>query len=258
MVTIRSGKGPDTTPPKGARPWARVAGIAVHLGVVAILVGLRPEIIRGTFSSAESVLRVSALVAGFLLFSRLMRRVVSSSLVRTAVIAVPAALVLWLNVSPYLQDDVTIAGSYPESFTTAQETVTPPVAAAPVAPAPEAVDVPEPPPTPPQPVQLTAGRFRGLDGHRGSGEASVFRQPDGSHVVAFRDLTVSSVPDPVLYLVSGADQDRLEGATRLGRFDSSRDRYEIPPGTELEGPLTVLIWCQRFAVPVAGATQSPT
>ena len=106
-------------------------------------------------------------------------------------------------------------------------------------------------------MQLTSGHFRGLAGHRGSGEASIFRHHDGSHVVAFRDLSVSSVPDPVLYLVPGSDQERLEGATRLGRFAAGRDRYEIPAGADLSTPLTVLIWCQRFAVPVAGATQAP-
>lgn len=84
----------------------------------------------------------------------------------------------------------------------------------------------------------------------------MFRQPDGSHAVAFRNLSVSSVPDPVVYLVAGAGKEAIDGGTRLGRFDARRDRYAIPAGTDLDQPFTVLIWCQRFAVPVAGATQS--
>ncbi len=232
----------------------RVAGLAIPLAAVGVLAFLRPEIVRGTFSSAESVLRVVAVVAGWVLFSRLMRRVIPNAVVRTAVIGVPASLLLWLNVAPYFEHDVKIAGSFPESFTTAGGMF---VSGGSDATAPGGAGVTASPPSPSHPVQLTAGRFRGLDGHRGSGEASIFRQPDGSHIVAFRDLSVSSVPDPVLYLVPGADQDRPDGGIRLGRFDASRDGYEIPAGVDVDGPATVLVWCQRFAVPVAAATQSP-
>lgn len=229
-----------------APPWARVAGIAIPLGAVGLLAALKPEIVRGTFSSTESVLRVAAVIAGWVLFSWLTRRLIPNAVVRAAVIAVPATLLLWLNVAPYFEDDVRIEGGFPESASPGPEA---PEQAGP------GVTFTAPHPSS-QPVQLTTGRFRGLDGHRGSGEASVFRQPDGSHVVAFRNLSVSSVPDPVVYLVPGRDQERLDGATRLGRFDASRDRYEIPASADLKGPVTVLIWCQRFAVPVAGATQS--
>ena len=193
---------------------------------------LGPGLVRGTLSSAQSVRRVAAVVAGWVVFSRLTAWVVPNARVRTAVKAVAASLFLWRNVAPYFKGDVKIAGGTP---------------------APGDVD----PRSPAQPVQLTSGPFRGLAGHRGSGQASVFRQPDGSHVVAFSDLSVSSVPDPVLYLVPGPDQERLEGATPLGRFDPGRDRYEIPAGADLSTPLTVLIWCRRFAVPVAGAPQAP-
>jgi hypothetical protein len=230
--------------------WMRAAGVAIPLIVVAVLVALKPEILRGTFSSTESVLRVGAVIAGWVLFSWLARRVIPNPLVRSAVIAVPAALLLWLNVAPYFKADVEVAGAFHES-PTQNENMAPEAQAA----VPTEEDGAGAPPS--QPVQLTTGRFRGLDGHRGSGEAAVLRQPDGSHTVAFRNLSVSSVPDPVLYLVPGADQQRPNGATRLGRLDPGRDRYEIPAGVDLDGPLTVLIWCQRFAVPVAGATQTP-
>lgn len=255
MVTRVGRPEPDTAVSKDPPPpWVRAAGIGIPLAAVGVLAALKPEIVRGTFSSPESVLRVAAVIAGWVLFSRLMRRVIPNPLVRTLVIAVPATLLLWANVAPYFEDDVKIAGSFPESSTTAESTGASP---GPEAPGQAGPGVTTPPPSASDPVQLTTGRFRGLDGHRGSGEASVFRQPDGSHIVAFRNLSVSSVPDPVLYLVPGTDQEGLDGATRLGRFDASRDRYEIPAGADLEGPVTVLIWCQRFAVPVAGATQSP-
>jgi hypothetical protein len=241
--------GPEEQPP----PWQRAAGIGIPVVAVAVLCALKPEIVTGTFSSAESMLRVGALLAGWVLFSWLMRRVIPNPLVRTVVVAVPAIALLWWNVAPYFKDDVKITDSFPEASTTAGTVASPSV----IDRAPPAVDAPPTPAPPPQPVQLTTGRFRGLDGHRGSGEAAIFRQPDGSAVVAFRDLSVSSVPDPVLYLVPGADKEGLDGAIRLARFDADKDRYDIPAGTDLDRPMTVLIWCQRFSVPVAGATQKP-
>jgi hypothetical protein len=238
--------GPEEQPP----PWQRAAGIGIPVVAVAVLCALKPEIVTGTFSSAESMLRVGALLAGWVLFSWLMRRVIPNPLVRTVVVAVPAIALLWWNVAPYFKDDVKITGGFPEASSAATPTPTEPPPSAAASPTPT-------PAQPPQPVQLTTGRFRGLDGHRGSGEAAIFRQPDGSAVVAFRDLSVSSVPDPVLYLVPGADKEGLDGAIRLARFDADKDRYDIPAGTDLDRPLTVLIWCQRFSVPVAGATQKP-
>lgn len=225
-------------------PWARALGIGVPLAAVGILAALKPEIVRGTFSSAESMLRVGAVVAGWVVFSWLMRRVIPNPLVRTAVIAVPATVLLWMNVAPYFEDDVKVAGRFPAPVATAPGTAV-------------AGSTPATAPSASRPVQLTTGRFRGLDGHRGSGEASVFRQPDGSHVVTFRNLSVSSVPDPVVYLVPGPDQEGIDGAVRLGRFEADRDSYHVPPGFGVDRPLTVMIWCQRFSVPVAGASQSP-
>ena len=255
MATELSRPEPQTPASKERPPpWVRALGIAIPVAALGILAALKPEIVRGTFSSVESALRVAAVIAGWVVFSRLARRVIPNAALRSAVVAVPAVLLLWLNVAPYFKDDVKIVGSFPESFTTAGGTTAPP---GPETMAPAGTGVTAPSPVPSAPVQLSTGRFRGLDGHRGSGEASVFRQPDGSHIVAFRSLSVSSVPDPVLYLVPGTDQERIDGATRLGRFDAGRDRYEIPAGVDLKRPVTVLIWCQRFAVPVAGATQSP-
>ncbi|HEV3400216.1 MAG TPA: DM13 domain-containing protein [Acidimicrobiales bacterium] len=257
MATVLGRRQAGGPQPDRPPPWQRIVGIAVPVAAVGILAALKPEVVRGTFSSAESMLRVGAVIAGWVLFSWLMRRIVPNTVVRTAVIAVPATLLLWMNVAPYFDDDVKVAGRFPESFTTAGGAPAPGALPGTTPPGEEA-SAPAPVPVPSQPVQLSTGRFRGLDGHRGSGEASLFRQPDGSHVVAFRNLSVSSVPDPVVYLVPGSDQEGIDGAVRLGRFEAGRDAYTVPAGFDVDRALTVMIWCQRFSVPVAGASQSPT
>ena len=94
-------------------------------------------------------------------------------------------------------------------------------------------------------------------GTGGRAEASVFRQADGSHVVAFRNLSVSSVPDPVLYIMPGADQEGIDGAVRLGRFERSRDSYTIPAGFDVLGPLTVISGASASRCRWRGASHLP-
>lgn len=229
-------------------PWEHAARLAVPFVLIGSLAAAKPEIVRGTFSSAESVLRVAAVIAGWILVARLLRRVIANRWARTLAVAVPGTALLWFNIAPYFEDDVTVIDSFPPAVATATT-----VAGAPAAATAAAATTGR---AAPQPVQLSTGRVVGLDGHRGSGEAAIFRLPDGQAVVAFRDLSVSSVPDPVIYLVRGANRDSKANGIRLGRFDAGKERYEIPSGTDLSGPLTVLIWCERFAVPVAGANQT--
>jgi choline dehydrogenase-like flavoprotein len=63
----------------------RAAGLAIPVTAGGVLASLKPEMGRGTFSSGESVLRVAAVLAGWVLVSWLMRRVMSHALVRTVV-----------------------------------------------------------------------------------------------------------------------------------------------------------------------------
>ena len=64
-------------------------------------------------------------------------------------------------------------------------------------------------------------------------------------------------PDYDLYIVPGEDREDTKGGIRLGDLRGNRGTqfYDVPAGADLEnGPWTVLVWCQTFAVPVAGAT----
>jgi hypothetical protein len=85
----------------------------------------------------------------------------------------------------------------------------------------------------------------------------IYRQPDGRSVVGLEDIDIQPGPDYDLYVVPGADRKDTKGGIRLGDLRGNRGTqfYDVPAGVNLEdGPWTVLVWCQTFAVPVANAT----
>jgi hypothetical protein len=129
-------------------------------------------------------------------------------------------------------------------------TTSPPqaVAATPAAPAPAASG----------PQRLRSGSFRGID-HRAEGTVVIYRQPDGRYVIGLEDIDIQPGPDYDLYLVPGENREDTKGGVRLGDLRGNRGTqfYEVPAGVDLkDGPWTVLVWCQTFAVPVANSTPS--
>jgi hypothetical protein len=142
------------------------------------------------------------------------------------------------------------ASPAPPEPTTSTTSTTQPVAvgAPPASPAPN--------PAPAGPERLRSGPIRGID-HRASGTAVIYRTPDGRYVVGLEDIDIQPGPDYDLYIVPGEDREDTKGGVRLGdlRGNKGTQFYEVPDGVDLEnGPWTVLVWCQTFAVPVAGAT----
>lgn len=108
------------------------------------------------------------------------------------------------------------------------------------------------------PQRLRSGSFRGID-HRAEGTVVIYRQPDGRYVVGLEDIDIQPGPDYDLYLVPGENRQDTKGGVRLGDLRGNRGTqfYEVPAGVDLEnGPWTVLVWCQTFAVPVANSTPS--
>jgi hypothetical protein len=107
-------------------------------------------------------------------------------------------------------------------------------------------------------VLLGAGQFVGLAGHSGTGDAGIFRNPDGSLVLRFENFDIENGPDLEVYLVPGADQTSLtEGSIALGALEGNigDQNYELPAGTELApGAYTALVWCEAFSVEFVGAT----
>lgn len=124
--------------------------------------------------------------------------------------------------------------------------------------APATAPEPSPPPAASGPQRLRSGSFRGID-HRAEGTVVIYRQPDGRYVVGLEDIDIQPGPDYDLYLVPGENREDTKGGIRLDDLRGNRGTqfYEVPAGVNLEnGPWTVLVWCQTFAVPVANSTPS--
>ncbi len=102
---------------------------------------------------------------------------------------------------------------------------------------------------------LGRGQLRGID-HRASGNALLVRRGDGSLVVRLERLDVEPGPDYQVHLVPGLDRHRPNGGVHLDRLRGNRGRqnYDVPAGQQVATPVTVLIWCRTFAVPVAAAS----
>lgn len=107
------------------------------------------------------------------------------------------------------------------------------------------------------PVELANAGFVGID-HEAAGIARLIQLADGSFLVHFEQLSVEPGPDYDVYLlpVDGATEP-TDQAIALGdlRGTEGDQNYEVAADAELgAGPLTVLIWCEVFAVPVAIAS----
>ncbi|MDQ3735615.1 MAG: DM13 domain-containing protein [Actinomycetota bacterium] len=115
-----------------------------------------------------------------------------------------------------------------------------------------------PAPSPAGPIELSNGAFVGID-HAAAGTARLIELADGSLLVRFEQFSVEAGPDYNVYVIAGADVAVPDSGTLLGDLKGTEgdQNYEIPAGALPDagsGPVTVLIWCEIFAVPVANAT----
>ena len=263
------------------------AGIAA---ILLLLVAIEPDILEAPFENSNTILFTvgGTVLAGLAFVVMLWLRV--PPIVRVLVLVVPLVIVNWWLLSPYFIDDVvdeefstSIAAQVVEdpapapaatavapaaepateadaTTVTAAPAVEPPAAGdAPADGAPTAATEDPPPPAEPTgPVLLGAGQFVGLAGHDGTGDAGIFRNPDGSLILRFENFDIENGPDLEVYLVPGADQvDLAEGSIHLGALKGNigDQNYELPAGTDLgSGPWTALVWCEAFSVEFVGAT----
>jgi hypothetical protein len=246
-----------------------IVGVLIA-GVMLVLVLIEPNILEAPFENERTLLFTvgGTALAAIAFVAMLWLRV--PPVVRVIVLVVPFVIVNWWLISPYFVDDTVdedFSTSISEQSATADETpvttagsATPDVEEAPVQQEPPVTGEPtEVEPSPPSgPVLLGAGQFVGLAGHSGTGDAGLFRNPDGSPVLRFENFDIENGPDLEVYLVPGPDQTSLaEGSIPLGALKGNigDQNYELPPGTELApGAYTALVWCEAFSVEFVGAT----
>lgn len=242
---------------------------ALIAALMLVLVVIEPNILEAPFENEQTMLFTfgGTALAALALVAMLWLRV--PPVIRVTVLAVPFAAVNWWLISPYFSDDV-VAESFSTSISQQVATATDDPATTPNGsavtdepaqekpPTAEASTDDEPSPSPTGPALLGAGRFVGLAGHSGSGDAGVFQNPDGSLVLRFENFDIENGPDLEVYLVPGPDQTTLpEGSIHLGPLKGNvgDQNYELPPGTELApGSYTALVWCEAFSVEFVGAT----
>ena len=109
---------------------------------------------------------------------------------------------------------------------------------------------------PPEPVALASGSFRDADSfHRGSGTATIYLLPDGSHLLRLEDFEVTNGPDLRVLLAEPGDpmsRDELQagGYTHLAKLKGNigNQNYEIPADINLDEQNSVIIYCMPFHV----------
>ncbi|MBO1266988.1 DM13 domain-containing protein [Arthrobacter cavernae] len=109
------------------------------------------------------------------------------------------------------------------------------------------------------PTVLSSGAFQSQE-HTTTGTASLLRLPDGSHVVRLENLASSDGPDVKIWLSSleaGGDWFKYRSGSYLDlgliKATHGNQNYAVPPGTDLSGLTTVVLWCDRFSVAFGSA-----
>jgi hypothetical protein len=269
---------PETPRPGHRRSlWARISRLELVLaalaGVVMVaLIGAEPDILEAPFENWRTLLFTfggTALAAVALVF---MVALGVPPVIRVIVLGVPFVVVSWWLISPFFIDEeiedrfeTSIAAAQaapPAANNEATTTIVPSTLTASQAPtaAPTTArsdSTALPPTAPAGPVLLGAGRFAGLAGHDGTGDAGIFRA-ESSHVLRLENLDIDNGPDLRLYLLPGADQVSPDDTSLyLGplRGNVGNLTYELPAEFQpTAGPWTVLVWCEAFDVEFVGAT----
>ena len=109
---------------------------------------------------------------------------------------------------------------------------------------------------PSAPVALKQGMFRDADGfHKGEGSATLYRLPDGSHVLRFEDFQVTNGPDLRVLLASHADPQSRDDVQGPGYVELAKlkgnignQNYPLPEGVSPADYGSVVIYCKPFHV----------
>ncbi|WP_223940484.1 DM13 domain-containing protein [Arthrobacter sp. StoSoilB22] len=115
------------------------------------------------------------------------------------------------------------------------------------------------PATPEAPVVLGSGTFQSQE-HETTGTARLVRLADGSHLLRLEDMASSDGPDVKVWLSSlpaGGDWFKYRSGryVDLGAVKATHGNhnYLLPPGTDITGLTSVVLWCDRFSVAFGSA-----
>lgn len=100
------------------------------------------------------------------------------------------------------------------------------------------------------------GAFRDADAfHKGSGQATIYRLEDGSHVLRLEDFRVTNGPDLRVLLAVHPDPDSREALESEGYVELDKlkgnvgnQNYPIPDEVDVNAQMSVVIYCRPFHV----------
>ncbi|MCZ6789800.1 MAG: DM13 domain-containing protein [Chloroflexi bacterium] len=106
------------------------------------------------------------------------------------------------------------------------------------------------------PVMLKTGNFRDQDSfHKGSGQVTIYRGPDGSHLLRLEDFKTTNGPDLHVILTPhqnpGRQNDvKTPGYVDLGKLKGNigNQNYPIPDDIDVTAQNSVVIYCMPFHV----------
>lgn len=266
MTTVQPNSPSPTTQarpaPSRARFWAIELIPQYILGAASLFFALTKwNAVRSAMDSLQAVAINTAVLVAWLAFSLvLMPWLVKRQAIRVAIVSVAAIALAWVLFANAYRDKTVVETLRGLDAPAAAPAPTTPAADAPssggtaTAPSPTTA-----PPAPTGPVRVRSASLRGID-HRASGTASIIRNPDGRYVVGLENIDIEPGPDYKVYVVPGDTERTGEGAVELDslRGNQGTQFYDVPASVAVgQGEWTVLVWCKRFAVPVAAAVPQP-
>jgi hypothetical protein len=210
-----------------------VAPLLLVPAVSLVLAAFRPQILTAGFMSWRAFAVTAGVgVAGLLVLAVLWRRsrLLAVWVADLVVLALMAAVV-W----PVFRERTVV-----EAF--------PPVAVA--TPSPLASGTHSPPAV--LAVRLSSGRLFGID-HKARGTVALYRV--GAQVrLRFEQVAIEGTPTPSVHLVAPGKRSP-KGGQRLGGLKGEKGSfsYAAPAGLDPGTTWSVLVWCDRYAVPIAAA-----
>jgi hypothetical protein len=147
-------------------------------------------------------------------------------------------------------DDVAVAATMPPTASPMDGPAETPTAA-------PRTEAPTASPTPAfEPHAVREGTFRGADDfHFGEGKALLIETAPGTYVLRFEEFSVRNGPDLFVYL-STDPEGYSEDGINLGGLKGTDGafNYDVPPGTDVSGFTSAIVWCRQFSTLFAVAT----